>query len=588
MATDRKVKPSNLDVQIWAKTGITQFPTQPKYDAGWSFEVPIDEEENYIQNQQDRAIANINQQGVPDWDASTTYWINSWVTYDDGVDVLKYISLQDTNEGNTPDPVGNAWWVRLDVFESTAQTFADSRLENVNVSVSSKVASISLDNVDDLGGNDPALETLAAKIANDSGGVKNDQILKTDSSGDLLVNKANVAQLNNAGRSLFAPSGSSNLDGNAGLALGSATNGLILRGDGSVQDITLRNDGNVTVAAIPTGTTNFKHTGYSVWGAANQVDPEASTGQIRGSSIHGLVVNGSGSTNDFLVLNKHSDLVVYVPSGSNDLRHTGFADFLDGGSFVAPTGSVHGRISGDDVNGLMLGGNGSTQDLTVRNNANSTIVSVPTGTTNLQHNFRSTFLNSNDTSNPSGSEKGQVYGSSTNGLILQGDGSSNDLLIKNGDGDGVSTVASGTRFLKADITVPDSDNSQKYATTSFVNILLAQFFTSTSEQSAVDGSGTKFERTIDMGGFKVKFGRTTNLVGEGVTNQLNYINSFTNGTYWVMVGSFTNLAPNINNNTYGRWNNNGGSTAPTKDHFFYEIGRESGTQGSINWIAIGD
>lgn len=382
MAVSRKVKPTNLDVQIWAQTGNTQFPTQIKYDAGWNFEVPIDEEENYIQNQQDQAIANANQQGVMDWDATTTYWVNSYVTYDDGVDVLKYISLQDSNIGNTPDPVGNAFWVRLDRFESTAQTFADSRLEYVSVSASSLVAAVDLNNVTDLSGNDPALETLAGKIANNSGVVKDDQILKTDSSGNLTVNTYFGTNASMQGYTAYASSAVLTPNPFQARVSANSSNGLVLTGEGTSRDISFYNQSASLSAAVRSNSVNWDFKGQIKLSNSSNTDMESYPAIMLGNSTDGLILRGDGATNDFRLINKSGSTVVTVVTGTRNLYYEGIAVFK-ASTFSPPSGTSKGVVNGNATDGLVLAGNGSGTDVVLKNRSGVTAAYIPAGGVNL-------------------------------------------------------------------------------------------------------------------------------------------------------------------------------------------------------------
>lgn len=450
MAVSRKVKPANLDIQIWAQNGNTQFPTQVKYDAGWNFEVPIDEEENYIQNQQDQAIANINQQGVPDYDSTTTYWINSWVTYDDGVDVLKYVSLQDSNIGNTPNPAGNAFWVRLDTFESTAQTFADSRLENVSVSASSAVAAVDLNNVTDLQGDDPALETLAAKIGNDSGLVKADQILKTDSSGNLTVN------------TYFG--------------------------------------------------TNASMQGYTAYASSAVLTPNPFQARVSANSSNGLVLTGEGTSRDISFYNQSASLSAAVRSNSVNWDFKGQIKLSN--SSNTDMESYPAIMLGNSTNGLMLRGDGSTLDLTVRNSGNSTVFAIPAGTRNTLSTGKTTWHNTDDTSNPSGSELGQIYGSVSDGITIQGTGSSNDLRIRNKNGNTAALLPTGSLYLESNSAVSTSDNSKKLATTEFVRDI-SDSLRPVSGQDSVDFNTGTTQCTSSLAVTSFQLGATGKALIEG-------------------------------------------------------------------------
>lgn len=65
-------KPNDLSV-IWAASGERIKPANEKIQRGWVVEIPVFQNENWIQHRQDQAIAHINQHGIPVWDAFTQY-----------------------------------------------------------------------------------------------------------------------------------------------------------------------------------------------------------------------------------------------------------------------------------------------------------------------------------------------------------------------------------------------------------------------------------------------------------------------------------------------------------------------------------
>lgn len=580
MATDRKVKPNNLDIQIWADTGNKQFPTQAKYDAGWNFEVPIDEEENYIQNQQDAAIANFNQQGVADWDATTTYFKNSWVTYDDGNEILKYLSLTDSNIGNTPvdNDTGTANWIRIDRPSSLGQTLADSNLEYINLSVSSLVAAVDLSNVTNLNGNDPALETLANKIGNNSGTSKENQLVKTGDDGDITVDTVNTIGINLSGTLVCSSTGISNPTASTGQYSGNSVSGAVITGSGTSRDVSLYNKSAQSVAYIPTGSQTMRFVGATDFIASTATAPSGDVkGRIISDDTNGLRLFGNGDDYDFKFGNQSGSTFMQIEANTRRVQFNQSADFIDGGTFTEPSGDVHGRVAGDDVNGLRLSGNGlaldfaftnknsdlvysvptgtrnisfsgtaifkattvlaptvstgyvqasgtnglilsgwgATQDVTIRNNLNGTTVSIPTGTTKFQHNGKSTYLNSPDQGSISGSEKGSIYGANGGGLNLQGDGTVNDVTIRNSNNTTVSILPTGTNYLNANSTVATTDNSNKYATTAYVRGLIDSIEPIAGQDSVDWGAGSTNQCTASLAVTSFQLGVTGKAVIEG-------------------------------------------------------------------------
>jgi len=100
------VKP-NINI-AWAENGTKIDPGAGKYNTGWVGlgEKPPYQSQNYIQNRADVFSKHVNEFGVCQWDAITTYSISSLVLASNG---LLYQSLQNTNQNNDPS-VSPAFW----------------------------------------------------------------------------------------------------------------------------------------------------------------------------------------------------------------------------------------------------------------------------------------------------------------------------------------------------------------------------------------------------------------------------------------------------------------------------------------------
>lgn len=95
--------------KIWAETGATIAPPDGKIASGWGYEMMPFEWENWLQNRNDTMLSHINQRGIPEWDAITSYYAaKSYVTGSNG---LVYFALLDSTNVN---PVGDSTgtWVR--------------------------------------------------------------------------------------------------------------------------------------------------------------------------------------------------------------------------------------------------------------------------------------------------------------------------------------------------------------------------------------------------------------------------------------------------------------------------------------------
>ena len=106
-------------------------------------------------------------------------------------------------------------------------------------------------------------------------------------------------------------------------ALGyTAAEGLILTGQGSTSDITIKNDADADVITIATGGTNVDIVG-DITAATVNADGDTSAGDnaaIGYTAAEGLILTGQGSTSDITLKNDADGTVCYVPTGLDDLR----------------------------------------------------------------------------------------------------------------------------------------------------------------------------------------------------------------------------------------------------------------------------
>ena len=182
------------------------------------------------------------------------------------------------------------------------------------------------------------------------------------------------------------PAGDTAASDNAAIGYTSAE-GLILTGQGSTNDVTIKNDADADVLEIPTGTTNVTVVGDVTAGGTLNVTGDTAAGDDAAmgyTSAEGLIVTGQGSTNDVTIKNDADADVLEIPTGTTNVTVVG--DFTAGGTLNV-TGDT---ASGDDAavgytstEGLILTGQGSTGDVTVKNDADAVVMQVPTGTTGV-------------------------------------------------------------------------------------------------------------------------------------------------------------------------------------------------------------
>ena len=123
-------------------------------------------------------------------------------------------------------------------------------------------------------------------------------------------------------------------------ALGfTSAEGIIVTGQGSTSDVTLKNDADGTVLTIPTGTTNVDIVGDLTAGTLN-ADGDTAAGDnaaIGYTAAEGLILTGQGSTNDVTIKNDADADVIEIPTGTTNVA---IAGALDLGSAKAKVAGV--------------------------------------------------------------------------------------------------------------------------------------------------------------------------------------------------------------------------------------------------------
>jgi len=123
-------KPSGLS-KIWAEGGTKVDPGDSKVNIGWVVQLPPYQYQNWVDNRQDRAIAHINQHGVPEWDNLTEY--QGLLSYTQGANGILYKCIQ-TNIGKDPtNPLnGDYWSTAFEEYGSVAavQTQLNAHIAN--------------------------------------------------------------------------------------------------------------------------------------------------------------------------------------------------------------------------------------------------------------------------------------------------------------------------------------------------------------------------------------------------------------------------------------------------------------------------
>jgi len=161
------------------------------------------------------------------------------------------------------------------------------------------------------------------------------KVIATDGLGgggvvhDLLTAVSTAGDLNVAGDIITASTLQATGDTAAGddAAIGyTAAEGLILTGQGSTNDVTIKNDADADVLEIPTGTVNVDVVGDITAGATLNAAGDTAAGDdaaIGYTTAEGLILTGQGSTNDVTIKNDADADVIEIPTGTVNVTFAG-------------------------------------------------------------------------------------------------------------------------------------------------------------------------------------------------------------------------------------------------------------------------
>tara|TARA_R110001606_G_scaffold65043_5_gene150804 strand:+ start:331 stop:2046 length:1716 start_codon:yes stop_codon:yes gene_type:complete len=327
-----------------------------------------------------------------------------------------YLKLTGGGQASTitlaPNTVSKVWFIE----NATSYTLTFTQGSGANVAV--------------LAGQTKAIASDGAG----SGAVLYDVLTDLSVGGDFFV--ANTIQ----------PAGDT-ASGDAAAIGYTSAEGIIVTGQGSTSDVTLKNDADGTVLTIPTGTTNVDVVGDFTAGTLN-ADGDTAAGDaaaIGYTSAEGIILTGQGSTSDVTIKNDADGTVLTVPTGTTNVDIVGVATaatFEPDGDTAAGDNAAIGYTS---TEGLILTGQGSTNDVTIKNDADADVLEIPTGTVNVTVAgdlvAAGTLQATGDTA--AGDDAAIGY-TSAEGLILTGQGSTNDVTIKNDADADVLEIPTGT------------------------------------------------------------------------------------------------------------------------------------------------
>ncbi len=262
----------------------------------------------------------------------------------------------------------------------------------------------------------------------------------------LLTAAASVAVTGNVtATGTVEPAGDTAASDNAAIGYTSAE-GLILTGQGSTNDVTIKNDADADVITIATGATNVDVVGDLTASTLNaDGDTSASDNAAIGyTSAEGLILTGQGSTNDVTIKNDADADVITIATGATNV------DIV--GDVTASTVNADGDTAAGDnatmgytaAEGLILTGQGSTNDVTIKNDADADVITIATGATNVDVVGDLTASTLNADGDTAASDNAAIGYTSAEGIIITGQGSTNDVTIKNDADADVLEIPTGT------------------------------------------------------------------------------------------------------------------------------------------------
>ena len=288
-------------------------------------------------------------------------------------------------------------------------------------------------------------------------GSTNDVTIKNDADADVIEIPTGTVNVNFAGAvdvvgdltaATFTPDGDT-ASGDAAAVGYTAAEGLILTGQGSTNDVTIKNDADTDVIEIPTGTVKAVIAGLVEISAGDIAIKNSGTVSTvkfycEQSNAHYAQIQAPAhsafSGNVTLVLPATSDTLAGI-AATQTLSNKTLAHPLISGDTAAGDDAALGYTSAE---GIIVTGQGSTSDVTLKNDADGTVLTIPTGTTNVDvvGDFTAGTLNADgDTAAGDGAAIGYT---AAEGLILTGQGSTNDVTIKNDADADVIEIPTGT------------------------------------------------------------------------------------------------------------------------------------------------
>lgn len=121
-------KPSKIE-KLWSSNGdMSPPPDDTKIATGFIVEIPTLEQFNYIENKQDSMLAHLNQRGIAEWDANSSYYADiSYVSGSNGIIYrAKLNSGGSVSAVNPVTEVGSVYWGVAFYFVNDVYTKTES------------------------------------------------------------------------------------------------------------------------------------------------------------------------------------------------------------------------------------------------------------------------------------------------------------------------------------------------------------------------------------------------------------------------------------------------------------------------------
>jgi len=160
-----------------------------------------------------------------------------------------------------------------------------------------------------------------------SGAAVNDALVDLDLTGTTTVAALTAGTVTSSGvitGSTLEATGDTSASDNSAIGY-TAAEGIIITGQGSTNDVTIKNDADTEVLGIPTGTTNVNIVGVTT---AETFEPDGDTSAGDAAAIgytatEGLILTGQGSTNDVTIKNDADTAVIQIPTGATGVTMAG-------------------------------------------------------------------------------------------------------------------------------------------------------------------------------------------------------------------------------------------------------------------------